>query len=313
MRYLVTGAAGFIGSHLAEGIRAAGHELRCVDSFNDYYAPQLKALNAATLDVERLDLATCDLEPLLDGVDGVYHLAAQAGVRASWGDTFDGYLRNNLQVTQRLFGAAAERGVRVVFSSSSSVYGNAATYPTAEDGPTVPVSPYGVTKLACEGLAAAYRESFGLDVVTLRYFTVYGPRQRPDMGFTRMLAALAADASYGVYGDGHQARDFTYVSDAVSANVLAMASALSGAIYNVGGGSEVELLDAIAVAETVAARRLRIRFEEQAPGDARRTAADTSRIRSELAWRPTVPLADGLAAQWEWYVGSNATGIGAAA
>ncbi|MFN0154654.1 MAG: NAD-dependent epimerase/dehydratase family protein [Gaiella sp.] len=313
MRYLVTGAAGFIGSHLAEEVRAAGHELRCVDSFNDYYAPQLKALNAATLDVERLDLATCDLEPLLDGVDGVYHLAAQAGVRASWGDTFDGYLRNNLQVTQRLFGAAAERGVRVVFSSSSSVYGNAATYPTAEDGPTVPVSPYGVTKLACEGLAAAYRESFGLDVVTLRYFTVYGPRQRPDMGFTRMLAALAAGSSYGVYGDGHQARDFTYVSDAVSANVLAMAAAPSGAIYNVGGGSEVELLDAIAVAETVAVRSLRIRFEEQAPGDARRTAADTSRIRSELAWRPTVPLADGLAAQWEWYVGSNATGIGAAA
>ena len=305
MRYVVTGAAGFIGSHLAETLLRAGHDLVCVDCFTDYYPVELKEENARALEVECLDLAECELEPLLAGVDGIFHLAAQAGVRASWGDGFDDYLHHNLRATQRLFGEAAERGLRVVFSSSSSIYGNAAAFPTHEDTRPNPISPYGVTKLACEQLARAYEANFGLDVVSLRYFTVYGPRQRPDMSFTRIVAALAAGDVYEVYGDGLQSRDFTFVGDAVTANIRAMESAPAGAVYNVGGGSEVTLLDAIAVVERIAGAKLDVRFTPPAAGDARRTAADSSRIRSELAWRPAVSLETGLAAQWAWYLESR--------
>jgi UDP-glucuronate 4-epimerase len=305
MRYLVTGAAGFVGSHLAETLLQAGHDVVCVDCFTDYYPVELKEENARALEIERLDLAECELEPLLSGVDGIFHLAAQAGVRASWGDEFDDYLHHNLRATQRLFGAAAAHELRVVFSSSSSIYGNAAAFPTHEDTKPNPISPYGVTKLACEQLARAYQANFGLDVVSLRYFTVFGPRQRPDMSFTRIVAALAAGDVYEVYGDGLQSRDFTFVADAVSANIRAMESAPAGAVYNVGGGSEVTLLDAISIVERIAGAELDVRFTPPAAGDARRTAADTSRIRSEIGWRPTVSLESGLAAQWAWYLQSR--------
>src|SRR6185503_14395739 len=243
MRYVVTGAAGFIGSHLGEALLAAGHEVVGVDAFTDYYDPALKEENARGLDVRRLDLAGDELD--LDGVDGVFHLAGQPGVR-SFGDVFDLYLRRNVLATQRVFEAAAAAGVRVVFASSSSVYGEAERYPTPEDTPPRPLSPYGITKLACEHLARAYGRSFGLDAVVLRYFNAYGPRQRPDMAFPRVVAALLEGHPFTLYGDGEQSRSFTYVGDVVSATVAAMERASAGDVLNVGGGEEATMNDAIA-------------------------------------------------------------------
>lgn len=298
MRYVVTGAAGFIGSHLAEALLAAGHEVVAVDCLTDYYDPALKEENARGLDLLRLDLAEEELD--LQGVDGVFHLAGQPGVRASFGPDFRLYVRHNLVATQRVAEAAAAGGVRLLFASSSSVYGEAERYPTPEEVSPRPVSPYGVTKLACEHLLAAYAAGRGLDWVCLRYFTVFGPRQRPDMAFARLLAALARGVPFDVYGDGRQSRGFTYVADAVAATVAAMERAPAGAVYNVGGGVEATLLEAVAAAERAAGRALQVRFLPPAPGDVRRTAADTSRIRRELGWAPTVSLEEGLAAQWQW-------------
>ena len=302
-RYLVTGCAGFIGSHLVEALLARGHQVVGLDVFTTYYAPAVKERNVATarrherFTLVEADVAEAPLAPLLEGVDGVFHLAAQPGVRGSWGDDFTVYVVRNVIATQRLFEAAARTGVRVVFASSSSVYGDAEGYPTREDATPRPISPYGVTKLSCEHLAHSYAHSFGLDAVSLRYFTVYGPRQRPDMAFARVVAALADSLPFRVYGSGEQSRDFTYVADAVSATLLAMERGRRGAVYNVGGGSEASLRDVIALCERLAGRRLDVRYEAAAAGDVRRTAADTTRIRSELAWRPRTSLEAGLAAQ----------------
>ena len=297
MRYVVTGAAGFVGSHLAEALLEAGHDVLGVDCFTDYYDPGLKEENARGLDVARLDLADDDLD--LDGVDGVFHLAGQPGVR-SFGDSFPLYVRRNLLASRRVFEAAAAAGKRVLLASSSSVYGDAETYPTPEDATPLPISPYGITKLGCEHLGRAYAAGFGLDVVVLRYFTVYGPRQRPDMAFARLVDALARGGAFGLYGDGSQSRGFTYVADAVAATLAAMEQAPSGATYNVGGGSEATMTEAIETLERVAGRRLELRLLPPAAGDVRRTAADTRRIRAELGWAPRVPLDEGLRAQWEW-------------
>jgi len=293
----VTGAAGFIGSHLAETLVAQGHETVCVDCFTDYYDPTLKEDNARGLDVLRLDLAEDDLE--LTGVDGVFHLAGQPGVR-SFGDVFDDYVRRNLVASRRVFERAARDGVRVVFASSSSVYGDAERYPTPEETEPRPISPYGVTKLGCEQLAYAYAHSFGLEVVLLRYFTVYGPRQRPDMAFARMVDALARRAPFELYGDGLQSRAFTFVADAVEATIAAMERGWAGAVYNVGGGAEATMRDAIATVEEVSGRTLEVLERPAAKGDMRRTAPDTARIERELGWRATTPLEKGLQAQWEW-------------
>jgi len=300
VRYVVTGAAGFIGSHLAEALAAEGHEVVGVDSFTDYYDPELKEQNAAGLDIVRADLAEDPLGELFAGAEGVFHLAGQPGVRASWGHDFEHYVRRNLLATQRVLEAAADMGVRVVFASSSSVYGDAERYPTPENAVPQPLSPYGITKLACEHLVRAYVRSGGLEAIVLRYFTVYGPRQRPDMAFTRMLHALAEGGAFEVYGDGSQSRGFTYVADAVAATVQAMGRAPAGAVYNVGGGSEASMLEAIAAAEQISGRTLEMRFLPVAVGDVRRTAADTTRIREALGWIPQVSLHDGLRAQWEW-------------
>jgi UDP-glucuronate 4-epimerase len=297
VRYVVTGAAGFIGSHLAEALVAQSHEVVGIDSFTDYYDPALKEANAAGLDVERLDLAEQDLD--LDGVDGVFHLAGQPGVR-SFGDVFEEYVRRNLLASRRVFESAAAEGVRVVFASSSSIYGEAERHPTPEETEPRPISPYGITKLGCEQLAYAYGKEFGLDAVVLRYFTFYGPRQRPDMAFTRIADALARGAAFELYGDGLQSRSFTYVADGVDATIAAMQRAPSGALYNVGGGEEATMRDAIAVLETVSGRRLDLVERPAAAGDVRRTAADATRIESDLGWKATTSLADGLRAQWEW-------------
>jgi len=293
MRYVVTGAAGFIGSHLAEALITAGHEVVGVDCFTDYYAPAEKEENARGLGVVRLDLAEQSLD--LDGIDGVFHLAGQPGVR-SFGDVFPLYLRRNVLATQRVLETAAAAGVRVVFASSSSVYGDAESYPTPEDASPHPVSPYGITKLACEHLVRAYE----VDAVVLRYFTVYGPRQRPDMFFRRVCEALLAGEPFEIYGTGEQSRSFTEVGDAVGATLVAMERAPAGAVYNVGGGEEASVLAAIALAERVSGRTLDVRHVDRAAGDVRRTKADVSRIGGELGWQPSASLEHGLARMWTW-------------
>jgi UDP-glucuronate 4-epimerase len=297
VRYLVTGAAGFIGSHLARALEAEGHAVVGVDSFTDYYDPALKEENAAGLDVHRLDLAEDGLAEVLEGAEGVFHLAGQPGVRASFAD-FAAYLSRNVLATQRVFEVAAAQGIRVVFASSSSVYGDAEQLPTREDVVPAPISPYGITKLACENLERAYVRSERLDAVALRYFTVYGPRQRPDMAFARIVAALADDRPFELYGDGRTSRGFTYVSDVVAATIAAMNGAPAGAVYNVGGGTETTMREAIRICEDVSGRTLDVRTLPAVPGDPRRTSADTRLIRTDLGWEPRVALEDGLAAQW---------------
>jgi nucleoside-diphosphate-sugar epimerase len=300
VRYVVTGAAGFIGSHLTESLLAAGHDVVAVDCFTDYYDPALKEENAAGFDVVRADLADANLDELIAGADGIFHLAGQPGVRGSWGEGFALYARRNLVATHRVFEAAARAGTRVVFASSSSVYGDAERYPTSEDVEPQPIAAYGITKLGCEHLAHAYAGTLGLDAVVLRYFTVYGPRQRPDMAFRRLVDALATGGSFPLYGDGSFSRSFTYVADVVAATQLAMERAPRGAVYNVGGGEEATMTEAIALLEELSGRTLAVERAPAAAGDMRRTAADTGRITGELGWAPRTSLRDGLRAQWEW-------------
>jgi nucleoside-diphosphate-sugar epimerase len=295
MRYAVTGAAGFIGSHLSQALLGRGHEVVGFDCFTDYYNLDLKAENARGLDVRRVDLAEDPLS--FAGFAGVFHLAGQPGVR-SFGDVFPLYLRRNVLASQRLFEAAARDGVKVVFASSSSIYGAAERYPTPEDTPPHPLSPYGVTKLTCEHLAGAYRAAFGLDCVVLRYFNAFGPRQRPDMAFTRIALALAEGASFELYGDGDQSRGWTYVADIVEGTIGAMEG--GSGTYNVGGAHEASMNQTIALFEEVAGRTLDVSRQPVVAGDQRRTQADTTRIRQELGWEPRVSLADGIARQWEW-------------
>jgi len=291
----VTGAAGFIGSHLAEALAARGDDVVGIDSFTDYYDPAVKERNAEGLDVRRLDLAVDELD--FAGFDGVFHLAGQPGVR-SFGDVFPLYVERNVLASQRVFEAAARDGVRVVFSSSSSVYGEAERYPTPEGTPPSPLSPYGITKLTCEHLVRAYARSFGLDGVVLRYFNAFGPRQRPDMAFSKAVRCLATGEPFDLFGDGHQTRGWTYVADVVDATILAMEH--GSGTYNVGGGVEASLREAIGILEALAGSTLEIREHPPVAGDQRRTNADTTRIRSDLGWAPNVSLEDGLRAQWEW-------------
>ena len=301
--FLVTGCAGFIGSHLAETLLASGRAVVGVDCFTDYYPRQRKesnlrrALEHPNFEFLQLDLADAPLDELVGRVAGIYHLAAQPGVRSSWGSSFDVYLRRNLLATQRLFEAAVTGRRRVVFASSSSVYGDAERYPTTEQTEPRPISPYGVTKLSCEHLARSYAECFELDVVALRYFTVYGPRQRPDMAFARIIAALRDGSSFTVYGNGEQTRDFIYVADAVGATIAAMEADSPASVYNVGGGNEAQLLEVIDTLERLSGRQLNTCHEAELAGDVLRTGADTSLIRGDLGWAPVVPLEEGIAAQ----------------
>jgi UDP-glucose 4-epimerase len=304
-RYLVTGCAGFIGSHLTQALTARGCSVVGVDAFTDNYARSIKERNLARcledgeLRFVELDLAEAPVEALLDGVDGVFHLAARPGVRTSWGLTFDGYLHDNMSATQRVFEAAVGRGIRVVYASSSSVYGDAEAYPLREDAKPMPVSPYGVSKLACESLAGAYASSLGLDAVGMRFFSVYGPRQRPDMAFAAVFECLARNLPFRLFGNGRQSRDFTFVGDVVEATLAAMQRAPSGRVYNVGGGSEISLLDAMTLCERIVGRRLKLNHVGAGTGDARRTLADFGRAQAELGWMPATSLESGLRAQAE--------------
>lgn len=295
MRYIVTGAAGFIGSHLSETLLAAGHEVVGLDCFTDYYDPALKEENARGLDVRRFDLAEDALD--FSDVDGVFHLAGQPGVR-SFGDVFPLYLRRNALASQRVFEAAARDGVRVAFASSSSIYGATERYPTPEEAQPQPLSPYGITKLACEHLAAAYVREFGLDCVVLRFFNAFGPRQRPDMAFTRIVFALAEGGVFELYGDGSQSRSWTYVGDVVGATIAAMER--GSGTYNVGGAIEASMNESIELLERISGRTLDVRRHPAVPGDQKRTKADTARIRRELGWEPGVTLEEGLSRQWQW-------------
>lgn len=306
-RALVTGAAGFIGSHLCERLVAEGWSVVGVDAFTPYYDRADKRANLAELRgaprfaLVEDDLATMALAPVLRGVGTVFHLAAQPGVGASFGERFAQYTRDNVLVTQRVLEAAAAAGCRrVVWASSSSVYGDAAAYPCVEDRtPTRPRSPYGVTKRACEDLAAIYRGG-GLSVVGLRYFTVYGPRQRPDMAMRKLCEALLDGTPFPLYGDGGQSRDCTHVADAVDATFRAARAADPAAIYNVGGGHEATLREIVALLEELSGRSAVLDRRPAQPGDVRRTAADTSRALADLGWRPSVDLREGLRDQLEW-------------
>ncbi len=303
-RALVTGCAGFIGSHLAERLVDDGVQVVGVDSFTDFYPRAVKERNLARLrdeplfELRELDLGFRRVAGLLEGVDVVYHLAGQPGVRQSFGGRFKLYLRNNVHATQRLLEAAAHDPVDAfVYASSSSVYGDAPSYPTPEDSPLAPVSPYAMSKTATEEIANVYLRTREIPVVGLRYFTVYGPRQRPDMAFARFIDAALDGRPLPVLGDGRQLREFTYVADAVDATVAAARHGRHGLAYNVGGGSSIVLRDVIALLERLVGRPL-ARVHDRAPrGDVRETRADGALSRRDLGFRPRTPLEEGLLAQ----------------
>lgn len=310
MKALVTGAAGFIGSHLCESLLADGHEVVGVDAFIPYYPRSFKDANLArALDHSGFRLVEgrlqeLDLAPLLDGVAQAYHLAAQAGVRASWGRDFQIYTENNVLATQRLLEAAVAAGTpRVVYASSSSVYGDARELPLREAGACQPVSPYGVTKLAAEHLCVLYERNFGLPTVSLRYFTVYGPRQRPDMAFHRFLRAARDGRAITLYGDGSQTRDFTFVSDIVRATRAAADAGRPGCVYNVGGGERVALSEVLARIRAITGRELQVDRQPAQKGDMRDTFADTAAARRDLGFSSTLSLDEGLAREWDWVRG----------
>lgn len=307
MKALVTGAAGFIGSHLSESLVASGIDVTGVDCFTDYYAREIKERNLAALRQEKrftfveAALQSADLDALLNGVTHVFHLAAQAGVRKSWGRDFLAYTSHNVDSTQRLLEAVKERPIdRFVYASSSSVYGDSAPIPMREDTYLQPLSPYGVTKLAAEHLCSLYYANYGVPTVSLRYFTVYGPRQRPDMAFHKFMRAAISGQPISLYGDGQQTRDFTFVADIVAANVAAGDRGTPGAVYNIGGGSRVTINHVLELVAGLAGRPLDVRREEAQKGDMRDTFADTSRARADLGFKPTATLASGLAAEYQW-------------
>jgi UDP-glucose 4-epimerase len=307
MNALVTGVAGFIGSHLSAALLDSGARVTGIDCFTDYYARSLKEANLATIKdrpgftfVEAA-LQETDLKPLLAGVTHVFHQAAQAGVRKSWGRDFDVYTRNNIEATQRLLEAMVGLPIqKYVYASSSSVYGDDVPLPMREDTYLQPLSPYGVSKLAAEHLGHLYWVNHRVPAVSLRYFTVYGPRQRPDMGFQRFLTAVRDDKPITVYGDGEQTRDFTFVADIVAANMAAAERGHPGSVYNIGGGSRVTLNHVLELIGKVTGKKVAIQREPEQKGDMRHTYADTSAARRDLDFTPKVTLAEGLAQQYRW-------------
>lgn len=314
MHALVTGAAGFIGSHLVERLLARGDEVRGVDHLTTYYEPAVKLANVAALrDHPRFtlltdDLATAPLEPLLDGIDVVFHLAGQPGVNPSWGTGFADYTTHNVLVTQRMLeaAAAADPIPRVVMASSSSVYGEGHHWPTSEEAPTRPVNPYGVTKLTAEHLCRVYAASQQVPTVALRYFTVYGPRQRPDMALHRIFEAIRTGEPFPVYGGGRQIRDFTYVGDVVAATLAAGTCPVPpGTVLNVAGGSSTSLTELISLAGETAGVQVPVRDAGTPPGDVSRTGGAIDRALDLLAWKPMVGVREGVRAQAEWQLGGR--------
>jgi UDP-glucose 4-epimerase len=307
--FLVTGAAGFIGSNLVETLLKRGDTVIGVDEFNDYYDPALKRKNTAHLEkypgfeLIEGDILSLNWRGLLSDAEGIFHQAAQAGVRASWGDGFRSYTERNINATQVLLEAAkdAPNLQRFVYASSSSIYGNAEAFPTNENACPQPVSPYGITKLAGERLCGLYYKNFGVPTTSLRYFTVYGPRQRPDMAFHKFFKSILFDEAISIFGDGLQTRDFTFISDCVAANLAAAeVPEAAGEVFNIGGGSRVVLKEVIDTIERIVDRPIRIDFTQAATGDARHTSADVSKAQKILGYQPQVALEEGLRREWEW-------------
>ena len=309
MKALVTGAAGFIGSTLTDRLLSEGWNVRGADSFTPYYDPAAKRANighlqdVASFELCEVDLANTELAPLIDDVDVVFHLAGQPGVRLSWSDGFHDYSEANIEVTQRLLEAVRERPLRrFVYASSSSVYGDVDTVPTDEDHPTRPYSPYGVTKLAGEHLCSAYGRNFNVPTTSVRYFTVYGPRQRPDMAFHRLIEAALGGQSFPLYGDGKQIRDVTFVDDIVEATYLAAITDLAaGTMMNAAGGDSMELLDVIKLAGELAGSPIDLDWRDAQPGDVRRTGGSVERARELLGWTPKIDLRAGIERQIAWH------------
>lgn len=307
MTCLVTGVAGFIGSHLSRRLIQEGFSLVGIDSFTDYYSKELKVMNLTPL-LKRdgfkfipEDITDLDAERVLQGIDVIFHLAAQAGVRASWGKNFSVYTKNNIQATQKLLEAAKNSSIKkFVFASSSSVYGSCPELPMRETSPLLPISPYGVSKLAAELLCSLYYKNHEIPTISLRYFTVYGPGQRPDMAFHKFFRSIIENKPITIFGDGSQTRDFTYIDDVVEATFTAMTDGKIGEIYNVGGGNQRTLKDILPALGEITGKKVQIRWEEEQKGDVLHTHASIEKAMHEINYSPKVQLEDGLKEEWTW-------------
>jgi len=303
MKVLVTGCAGFIGSHLTEYLLVEGYEVTGIDCFTDYYAKELKEKNLfVALQHPNFTFLHDNLSDMIEfpDVDIVFHQAAQAGVRSSWGKDFSIYSRNNIEATQRLLEWYTDKKLKkFVYASSSSVYGDV-TLPMHEEMRLQPVSPYGVSKLAAEHLCYLYWKNFQVPTISLRYFTVYGPRQRPDMGINKFVKSIMEGNEISIYGDGTQTRDFTYIDDVIQANILAAMSNVSGEVFNIGGGNRISLNDLISVIEQATGKKAFVRYKETQKGDVVDTLADNSKARQILGWKPHVDIRDGISRYVSW-------------
>jgi len=303
MKVLVTGCAGFIGSHLTEYLLKEGHEVTGIDCFTDYYAKELKEKNlSVALQHQNFTFLHNNLSDMTEfpDVDIVFHQAAQAGVRSSWGKDFSIYSRNNIEATQRLLEWYTNTKVKkFVYASSSSVYGDV-SLPMHEEMRLQPVSPYGGSKLAAEHLCYLYWKNFQVPTISLRYFTVYGPRQRPDMGINTFVKSIMEENEISIYGDGTQTRDFTYIDDVIRANILAAMSNVSGEVFNIGGGNRISLNDLISVIEQATGKKAFVRYTATQKGDVVDTLADNSKARQKLGWEPHVDIRDGISRYVSW-------------
>jgi nucleoside-diphosphate-sugar epimerase len=308
MKKIVTGCSGFVGSHICESLLKNNEIVVGVDCFTNNYSVEYKKRNLEALQkYDRFqfiegDLSQMELDSLIDGVDCIFHTAGQPGVRSSWGSHFNDYINNNILATQRLLESVKNSGktIRFVYSSSSSVYGNNVPLPMIETVRPQPYSPYGTTKLAAEHLCNLYHSNYGVQTVSLRYFTVYGPRQRPDMGFHIFMKALLADQPIRVLGDGSQTRDFTYVADIVQANLLAAEKPVEGEIFNIGGGCRISLIDVLKLIEEVSGLTMKIDYHPVEKGDVKDTWADTSKATRLLGFEPRTSLKEGLQQEFDW-------------
>ena len=310
MRCLVSGIAGFIGSHLAERLVRDGHEVISIDCFLDYYPREVKEENLAGLKkspnfhFQEANLLELDLPALVQKTDFIFHLAAQAGVRASWGESFSIYTENNIRATQRLLESCKGQKVsKFILASSSSVYGDAEEMPTSENSAPKPVSPYGLSKLACEHLCYLYWKNHKIPYLALRYFTVYGPRQRPDMAFHKFLRSALHGKEIEIYGDGNQTRDFTYISDIINATVKSISTDAVAESVNLGGGSPATIWQVLNIIEDITGKRVRLRHIEEQKGDVRHTCADITKAQRILGYAPQVRLGEGLRKQFLWQKG----------
>jgi len=307
MNCLVTGAAGFIGSHLSCRLLNEGFSVIGVDSFTDYYPRWIKQKNLSLIQSEsnfsfiEEDINSLDLRPLMKEVDYVYHMAAQAGVRASWGQSFSGYLQNNVEATQRMLEVGKELSLRkFIYASSSSVYGFCPELPMTESSPLLPYSPYGVTKLAAENLCYLYFKNYDVPTISLRFFTVYGPGQRPDMAFHKFFRSISTNKPITVFGTGEQTRDFTYIDDIVDAVFACTSRGRTGETYNLGGGGRKMLKDLFPLFEKICGKKISINWEENQKGDVLHTLADIQKARRELGFDPKTPIEEGLSKEWRW-------------